>query len=78
MNYMAHPKVEYHMQLFSCHLKIVTVKLGKVEGKAVCVGEWVLYRAQLTRLELFKKEVMGMSNSLELRRGQKVMGNKMN
>lgn len=41
-----------------CHLKIVTVKLEKVEGRAVCVVELVLYGAKITRLELFKKEIM--------------------
>lgn len=78
MNYMAHPKVEYHVQLFSCHLKIVTVKLEKVDGRAVCVVELVFYRAQLTRLEPFKKKITGMSKSLELHRGQTVMENKIN
>lgn len=77
MNYMAHPKVEYHVDL-SCRLKTVTLKLEKVEKRSVCVAELVLYRAQLTRLELFKKEIMGMGKSLELHRGQTGMENKMN
>lgn len=78
MNYMAHPKVECHVQLFFCHLKIVTEKLEKIEGRPVCVMELVLYRAQLTRLESFKKENMRMCKSLELHRGQTVMENKIN
>lgn len=41
-------------------------------------GELVLYRAKITRLELFKKEIMRMSKSLELHRGQTEMENKMN
>lgn len=78
MNYMAHPKVEYHKQLFAYHLKIVTVKLEGVEERAVCMVELVLYRAQLTRLKLFKKEIMETSKSFELHRGLTVMENEMN
>lgn len=76
---MAHPKVEYHVELFSCHLKIVALELEKVEERAGRgVAELVLCRAWLTRLELFKKEILGMSKSLEVHRGQTGMENKMN
>ena len=40
--------------------------------------ELILQKAQLSRLELFKKEILGMSESLEVQRGQTGMENKMN
>lgn len=78
MNYMVHPEVEYHVQLFSCHLKIVVLKLKKVQKRAVGVIELILYKAQLSRLELFKKGILGMSKSVEVQRWQTGMENKMN
>lgn len=75
---MVHPQVEYHVQLSSYHLKIVKLKLEKVQKRAVGVMELILYTAQLSRLELFKKEFLGMSKSLEVQRGQTGMENKMN
>lgn len=75
---MAHPQVEYHVQLFSCHLKIATLKLEKVQKKVVEVMELIVLKAQLSRLELFKKKILGMSKSLEAQRWQTGTENKMN
>lgn len=38
---MAHPQVEYHVQLF-CHLKIVAWKLEEAQKRAVGVMEFIL------------------------------------
>lgn len=63
------------MQLFSCHLKIATLKLEKIQKKVVEVMELIVLKAQLSRLELFKKKILGMS---EVQRGQTGTKNKMN
>lgn len=50
------------MHFFSCHLKIVILKLEKVQKRVVRVMELILCRAQLSTLDLFKKEVQGISH----------------
>lgn len=58
------------MQLFSCHLKIATLKLEKVQKKVVEVMELIVLKAQLSRLELFKKKILGMSKVQKCREGR--------
>lgn len=75
---MAHPQNEYHVQLFSCHLKIVTLKLEEVQKRAVGVMELILCKVQLSRLEPFERVSLGVTKSLQVQREQTGMVNKMN
>lgn len=75
---MVHLQVEHHMQFFSHHLRIVILKLEKVQKRAVRVMELIFCKAQSSRLEMFKNLMLGMSKSLKVQTGQIKMENKMN